>query len=624
MLTYNPIALAPFLAGLISVLFTIYSYWIRPEIGRWRTTLLFFSIACYCFGTAGLICSSNMADAILLLKIKFIGTTLATPLWLSIIIRYSGFDYPAVRKIIPIIFLFPIFALIIALSPYMIPWFIQSVTMNPAGPTQITYQFGPFNLISVANNLICLLISTGLLILSFSRAGHLFKKQILLLILGTLSPFLALILDFILLQFPSMGPISGLDLVPFGLLIAELTLIPAISRYHFMDILPIAQSTVMENIPIGVLVLDVKERIREINPAGMELFCVSGPDPLGKKASDIIVGWEKLRENLTDSDHPFEYRVQNEGRMESYMVNYIPLKDVNGIRTGSIILLFSITERIEKENRIIEYAGIIETRNNELLEMHQKLEEINHDLDNQVQDRTREVQVLLTQKDYFIEQLAHDLRSPLIPLVGLIPFLIEMEKDPQITRILGQMKNSIDVMRNTVEQVLELAQLNNQYLITDRTSYDVVVLIAEVYASLKPLAEEHGVSFRFDIPSDSMVLLSPVHAPVIFRHILSNAIRYNIPGGSVEVRGVRKDDWILISVQDTGKGIDHEELPRIFDEFYRVDHSRKNLEAKGLGLTIVKRMVTLNGGRIWAESKGLGLGSTFHICFPAIHDCQSD
>lgn len=731
------LALAPLIAAILCAILALYAFRLKPGIGRIRSTLLFIALTCYALGAVFELSNTDFAGAAIWIKIEYIGIALAPPCWLALVLAYAGYEKKFSRPLLSGLFVVPVITIAIVFSPLMIPLLYQSAFMHLSGPFPVLRIIpGPWYWVNTGYNIVMMAVGTGILILMFLRSGSFFRSQIVLMLVGSLAPFVALILNI-----TGLRPIPDLDITPFALVVTGFTILPAISRYQFMDIIPIAQSTVLKDMPVGVMVLDSRMRVREINPAAEQILTLTSGTAIGRNADELIPAWAEITGHLTGPGSQYELPLTYGNVSEVYLVSRIPLEEVAGSPTGSVILFSSITARIRAEEqerrrtsqlmtlldslpgyayykdtagtyitanmgfcelfqiegpiegrndrgvlpdpladqvrvleqsiltgeresaefegeihakggtviisgkivpfrvesgdiagviglgyditerkaeeaRIIEYSGIIETRNRELLHLHDQLEQVNRDLDTQVHERTREVEALLIQKDHFIEQLGHDLRTPLIPLVGLMPFLIEQEKDDDIVRLLTQMKISVDVMQNTVEQVIQLARLNSMYSITDRVKYDLSRLIGSVVAELAEEAGDKGVSVSLEVASGLYVLLSPVHAQVIFRHVLSNAIRYNLPAGRVTITGEADSDAIVIAVSDTGIGIDESDITRIFDEFYRTDRSRQSLEAKGLGLTIVRRMVTLNGGTIWAESGGSSKGSTFFIRLP--------
>jgi signal transduction histidine kinase len=126
------------------------------------------------------------------------------------------------------------------------------------------------------------------------------------------------------------------------------------------------------------------------------------------------------------------------------------------------------------------------------------------------------------------------------------------------------------------------------------------------------------VRLQVDSPDDlPQAWADPERIIQVLLNLLGNALQYTPSGGQVTVRAQREGREVIIEVQDTGIGIAAEHLPQIFERFYRVDKSRSRTGGgSGIGLTIARHLVEAHGGRIWAESPGLGKGSTFTFTLP--------
>jgi signal transduction histidine kinase len=142
---------------------------------------------------------------------------------------------------------------------------------------------------------------------------------------------------------------------------------------------------------------------------------------------------------------------------------------------------------------------------------------------------------------------------------------------------------------------------------------------------MRDLAPEMSVRARWaavDLQIDLPDALPPIAATTediehLLSNLINNAVKYTDPGGRIDVSMWEQDGDVVGAVQDTGIGIAADEIPRIFDEFYRTDAAKDRTQGTGLGLSIVKRVLDLYGGRIHVESEP-GKGSTFTFSFPAI------
>lgn len=220
------------------------------------------------------------------------------------------------------------------------------------------------------------------------------------------------------------------------------------------------------------------------------------------------------------------------------------------------------------------------------------------------------------QQSRFVADAAHELRTPLATLRANLEVI---RQDPNATlsdysEMAGVLERTLSRMERLVEDLLLLAKGEKDI---HREVINLEVLLSEAVDEMRPLAQTHHVTLSLEgtgelaVRADASLLIRAV------ANLVENGIRYNRPGGSVTVAAYREDEDIVIRVMDTGVGIPPEDLPHIFERFYRVDRSRaRHRGGAGLGLSITARIVELHGGRIEVEST-LGLGSTFTIRLPA-------
>jgi signal transduction histidine kinase len=170
-------------------------------------------------------------------------------------------------------------------------------------------------------------------------------------------------------------------------------------------------------------------------------------------------------------------------------------------------------------------------------------------------------------------------------------------------------------MRKLTESLLELARLDAGQEPMKREAFDLSRVARECVELVRPLAAELGVEIRCDLP--------PVQCPgdaerigQVATNLLSNALMYNHSGGEVRISTAAQNGSALLTVTDTGQGIPTEDLPHIFERFYRVDKARSNIQGRtGLGLAICKAIVDAHSGTMEVSTQ-LGAGSVFNVKLP--------
>ncbi|HLA43444.1 MAG TPA: HAMP domain-containing sensor histidine kinase, partial [Aggregatilineales bacterium] len=220
-------------------------------------------------------------------------------------------------------------------------------------------------------------------------------------------------------------------------------------------------------------------------------------------------------------------------------------------------------------------------------------------------------------KDEFVRMVSHDLKNPLFVLMGYLHILelSDFMQGAEAQDYLGEMKKSTGSMKALIENLLDLSKIEAGMSITP----EPILLARFLEDSLQGfdmLAGEKSIEVVFTPPPDVTVNVDAARMGQVLNNLLSNAVKYTPEGGRVELRGMVDNDYTLIQVMDTGYGIPAEDVPHLFERFYRVkrDEHMKS-EGTGLGLAIVKAIVEQHGGEIWVESE-LGSGSTFNIQIP--------
>ena len=209
-----------------------------------------------------------------------------------------------------------------------------------------------------------------------------------------------------------------------------------------------------------------------------------------------------------------------------------------------------------------------------------------------------------------IAQLSHDLMTPLTPLFALIPLLRKKVGDPQLGRMLEICQQSASQIQGLVVKSLDLIRLSSE---GNRPESLPVLLAAAADRAIRdvaaPLAERQ-VSCLNGIDSRLQVLGGADQLTLLFQHLLSNAARYGSRNGTVRIEATTIDGAVQVAVQDDGIGLDPDHTSLIFYEFFKADSARHDLNSQGLGLAICQRIVANHGGRIWAQSAGIGRGTT--------------
>jgi two-component system phosphate regulon sensor histidine kinase PhoR len=222
----------------------------------------------------------------------------------------------------------------------------------------------------------------------------------------------------------------------------------------------------------------------------------------------------------------------------------------------------------------------------------------------------------------FVANVSHELRTPLSILRGYIETLLDSPDTSrgELSRILGVMERHSKRLDSLAEDLLTLAQLESTNPDLQLDDVDLSSLFGELIRDWeKKLAKKH-LNTLVDVPPDlPMIRADRVRLQEALYNLLDNAVNYSGDHGEIRLMARRRDEQMVLSVSDNGIGISKEDLPRIFERFYRVDKARtaENIRGTGLGLAIVKHIAQLHGGRVEAESE-LEKGTTIRVVLPIV------
>jgi heavy metal sensor kinase len=218
----------------------------------------------------------------------------------------------------------------------------------------------------------------------------------------------------------------------------------------------------------------------------------------------------------------------------------------------------------------------------------------------------------------FSTALAHELRTPQTALRGEIEIAVrEGGLDAEASPVLASQLEEIDKLKRLIDQILTLARAEAGQIALARDQVDVGQLAQRVVDQLELVAQDKSVELRCEVADTVHVKGDEQWLTRLLLNLLDNALKFTAAGGSVIVRVSREPWWALLSVRDSGVGIDADALPHLFERFFRADPARSpSTQGAGLGLSLVKWIVEQHHGRIDVDSEP-GRGTTFIVRLPA-------
>ncbi|MGD8504859.1 MAG: response regulator [Syntrophobacterales bacterium] len=225
-------------------------------------------------------------------------------------------------------------------------------------------------------------------------------------------------------------------------------------------------------------------------------------------------------------------------------------------------------------------------------------------------------------KSNFVHQVSHELRAPLsaikqqhtVILEGLAGELTEKQQE-LLSRSQARMQGLLDM----INDLLDVSKIESGHAIQEQVPLRLDEILKETALLMSEKAGEQGIALQLELGPDlPMIQADPRSMEEVLTNLLSNAINYSPDGGTVTVSALSHGEYLEVRVSDTGIGIDQEEIPRIFDKFYRVKHPEtRKVVGSGLGLSIVKGIIEAHRGSVEVESEP-GVGTTFRVLLPTI------
>lgn len=413
-----------------------------------------------------------------------------------------------------------------------------------------------------------------MLVRAYRRSHPSYHQQIGMMLFAITLPWISNIISI-----ANLNPLPNFDLTPLAFMMTGLIITYALFFQNLFKLAPIARDKVMEMMQEPVFVLDEQYRIVDINPSARRLLQDIRQTPnenfIGETITSVFISNSEL---VLEDTMRREVRVETEGQINYYEFRMSPLLDSRASQHGTVLILNNITRRKQVQERELEI----------------KLE--------------KERSHLLAE---FIRTTSHEFRTPLA-IINSSAYLTARNTDPEkrlekaalIQEHVTRITKLIDMllMISTLETTsLEFSTIN----VTDLFN----MLLSKYPAMPEQASIQSHVAAQMPLIKGNCDFLV-----VAVEQLVDNARRYTPADGSVTLQAYPKDGTVVIEVQDTGVGIKQDDLPFIFNTFWRRDnvHSTPGM---GVGLPIADKVVKLHGGKIEVESEP-GKGSLFRVILP--------
>jgi PAS domain S-box-containing protein len=386
--------------------------------------------------------------------------------------------------------------------------------------------------------------------------------------------------------------------------------------------------------PVGVLLLDKEDRIREANPRAVELLGIDRDRLLSMGYRDIVSEeWIERIRRMRKADSPeqkglsrYYFRYQAPAGQKSVLS--VERHALPGEGAYTLVFFRDGTKEKQMEEHLQQQAQELTAinkslhearadllaRNDGLLAANERLDEINK------------------RKTHFLAVATHEIRTPLNIIMGYNRFLLQERPgalNPEQKRILEESVQSCERLLNIVNEMLDFSRIESGKLKLQNQQSDVLGLLRRVYRQMKMIADREKIDLSLDLPEVPAILIhDPDRIEQVLVNLISNAIKFTPSGGSITLSARERTKHgrglLEIAISDTGVGLSGSMLEKLFKGFQPFlppesgPSERKNV---GLGLAISKKIVEAHGGEIWAEGAE-GEGATFRFTLPLPLEAQ--
>ncbi|WP_256623510.1 histidine kinase N-terminal 7TM domain-containing protein [Methanolobus chelungpuianus] len=596
---YFNIYTIPLIASVFALcLLAFYIQKIKTTPGVRYFSLLLLSTAFYSLFYALEISSYDLQTVLVFYKLEYIGVSTIPFFFLLFAINYTGKKQWSSNSLIAAFMIVPLTTFLLVFTTEYHDLFHKNFYIANEGLFPVAvYEPGIWFWVQNAYTITCIVLGVNLLFGMLLGASPALRKQVSIVLLGSIIPFMTF-----LLYLAGMKP-WGIDPAPFSMTLSGFIIYVGFTRYKLFDFAPMARSLLFDNIPDSVIVLDMEGRIVDCNHTALKHLRIKTED-MGKRVSELPAPWVGLltEGSETGMKDSREVKMTIEDSTFWLSVTSLPLNDKYRGITGYMVIISNITARKTAEEELLEKNRLLKEATDHANHMASQAEMAN------------------SAKSQFLAVMSHEMRTPLNGIIGFTDLLMETELTEAQMQHMKAVYTSATSLLDLINDVLDFSKIEADKLELDTERIDLTEICEQVADIVKCRAHEKGLELLLNISPEMprYVIADRLRLKQVLVNLLGNAVKFT-ETGEIELRieAMPVTDTGLadftFSVRDTGIGIARENLSRIFNSFSQADGSiTRRYGGTGLGLTISNRLLEKMGSRLELESEP-AKGSTFRF-----------
>ncbi|NUM43085.1 MAG: PAS domain S-box protein [Anaerolineales bacterium] len=509
-------------------------------------------------------------------NLQFVAMFIVTESWFYFALKFTGRLPANPQKFLVGLSLFPLVSTLFIYTDQFHGWFRPTAFLIPGAPfSNLTYDFSLFIWLTFVYAYGLGLGGIGVLIVKSLREKGLFRLQAILILCGLAAPMVGggLTMANITLSYQR-------DTAPLTFAIGNLFITWGLFRFQIFDIVPIARDLLVEIMPTAMIVIDLKNRVVDINPVALKLIHKSYGEVIGQPAAKAFAQFSDLLARFGDVR---EIKTEVQGYLgddfQSFEVEVTPIYHKNQAFAGRMIQVRNISERKQMEQTLHE--------------------------------RTRQLEIANQELEAFSYSVSHDLRAPLRAMEGFSTILLAETEGmtPDAQNYLRRIKSASAQMKELIDGMLALSQVSRTQI--QKTEVDLSKMAQEILADLQQADPSRKVDWSVVggvcVQGDARLLRA------VLENLLRNGWKFTRYQQEAKIEfGLKQENGQKIFfIRDNGAGFEQTYAEKLFVPFQRL-HRADEFEGTGVGLATVQRIIHRHGGRVWAEGR-VGQGAAFYF-----------
>jgi len=527
--------------------------------------------------------ADTKAEMMFWLKIEYLFIPYVPLVMLFVVQQYAGLDMRFKLKQLIYLLPIPVLTMVLSLTNEYHNLYYENIVLRTDGDIPLLQlEVGIWYYVHMGYAYLLIIAALVILIQKLIFQRSLSRNQLIFMLVAFIIPVISLSLYLL-----DLFPIENIDPTPFAFAFTGLAMSVSILRYRLLDLMPIAREHVFRSMVDGLVVIDLKNRIVDVNPESIKIFNWKRM-PYGESAETIWYEFPQLVNHLRSRESDtLELEIPVEDKLRYYLISNSLIKNHKDKHVGFLLIIHDITMRYQMQRAI---------RLNQ-----EKLRELN------------------AEKDKLFSVIAHDLRGPLGTFAGLTELIMQQPDDispEEMQQLALDMNKSARSLLELLENLLfwsrmqrDDVQINLSSLQPDLFVNDTLNLfqdavrnknlrVVNVLKSVKVIADEH-------------MLMS------VLRNLISNAVKFTPKGGIIHIKIDQFDaEYASIRIKDSGIGMDQQLIDKLFSIEAKVGRPGTEGEpSSGLGLILSHEFIEKMNGKLLIESEQ-GKGSTFTVLLP--------